>query len=212
MVGYGDLQYLIQIGVDIISLLEPDDTDDDASHTLDTKDVILDDRIESRLWFLSRSKLELQRSLSTPPYERINNKHLLDVYINKQKHNRRSQPIAIGSFTPQRNRRFQHDETRSLYIMSPGGEESSLLADDSILSLETASNSGSNLAMQNTGLPLIHNFSAHLLHTSFRSRPRSPSNISTGSASILDLDLKPRRNVSETLKCCHNGTGWPRSR
>ena len=152
--------------------------------------------MEDRLSFLSKSKLELQRSLSTPPHERINNKHLMDMYIKRKrkKHSNRLSwhPRAIGSFTPPGSRPVvEKSDTRSLYIMSPV-RDSVLMAGDSTLNLETGSNSGSNLTIHTIGLSMNKNISGHLLHKSFPSRPRTISVNSGASVSVLDMEFGPK--------------------
>lgn len=171
----------------------------------------MDDELEeNRLSFLSKSKLELQRSFSTPPHKRINNKHLLDVYLNKKRHKNTNdrfswQPMTIGSFTPQETRRFKDkNDTRSLYVMSPD-RDSVLMHGDSMLNFESGSNSGSNLAIHTTGLPRMNHFSGNLLHTSFPNRTRTSSMASAVSVSILDLELGPKHgDVScSEIKLCN---------
>ena len=188
MVGYGNLEYLIEIGVDIVSLVQPEEDED----FVESENVVLNAKSKKTIRptsLLLKQKLELQRSLSTPPNERINNKQLLDMYISRSKKKipqRQSwHPVAIGSFTPQRNRRHQNEnDTRSMYIM-PGARDSFLMAGDSMLNLESCSNHGSNLTLHSAGIP---SFSAHLLHTVFPKR-RSSSLASAASVSMLDVEM-----------------------
>ena len=191
MVGYGNLEYLIESGVDIVSLIQPEE---DMDHSLvNSEDVVLNEKSEKLnrpSSLLLKQKLELQRSLSTPPHERINNKQLLDMYISRSKKKTPQrlswQPVAIGSFTPQAGRRYNHvNDTKSMYIMS-AGRDSFLMTGDSMLNLETCSNHGSNLTLHSVGVP---SFSAQLLHTAFPKRTRSSSIVSAASISILDLEM-----------------------
>lgn len=192
MVGYGNLEHLINTGVDIVSLIQPDD--DEEHSIVAAEDAVLVDEKLNKLTrptsLLLKQNLELQRSLSTPPHERVNNKQILEMYISrsKKKYPQRLswQPVAIGSFTPQGSRRY-HDlnDTKSMYVV-PGGRDSVLLAGDSMLNLETCSNHGSNLTIHSVGVP---SFSAHLLHTAFPKRTRSSSIASAVSVSVLDLEM-----------------------
>ena len=192
MVGYGNLEHLINTGVDIVSLIQPDD---DEEHTIvAAEDAAL---VEEKLNKLTRptslllkQNLELQRSLSTPPHERVTNKQVLEMYISrsKKKYPQRLswQPVAIGSFTPQGSRRYRDlSDTRSMYVV-PGGRDSVLLPGDSMLNLETCSNHGSNLTIHSVGVP---SFSAHLLHTAFPRRTRSSSIASAVSVSVIDMEM-----------------------
>ncbi|XP_028401399.1 multidrug resistance-associated protein 4-like [Dendronephthya gigantea] len=188
VVGYGNLEYLIQIGLDIVSLVQPEEVKEGL---VDTDEVVLNEKTDKRpTSLLFKQKLDLQRSLSTPPHERISNRQLLDMYISRSKkkcpHRQSWHPVAIGSFTPQSNRRCHNmNDTRSMYIMT-GGRDSVLMAGDSMLNLETCSNHGSNLTLHSIGQA---NFSAQLLHTVFPRRTRSSSLASVASASVLDLEL-----------------------
>ena len=191
MVGYGNLEHLINIGVDIVSLIQPDE--DEKHSIVGAEDVVLVDEKLNKprpTSLLLKQNLELQRSLSTPPYERINNKQMLEMYISrsKKKYPQRLswQPVTIGSFTPQGNRRYHNmNDTKSMYVV-PGARESVLLSGDSMFNLETSSNHGSSLTIHSIGLP---SFSAHLLHTAFSRRPRSSSIASAASVSVLDLEM-----------------------
>ncbi len=191
MVGYGNLEYLIQIGVDIVSLVQTEEDED--GNLVNSEDVVVDKKSEKSTRptsLLLKQKLDLTRSLSTPPSERINNKQLLDMYISrsKKKNPQRQSwhPVAIGSFTPQGSRRFNDaNDRRSMYIMT-GGRDSMIMAEDSMLNLETCSNHGSNLTIHTVGIP---SFSAHLLHTLFPKRTRSSSIASAASTSMLDLEM-----------------------
>ena len=192
MVGYGNLEYLIEIGVDIVSLVQPEEGEEDEEQ-VDSQNVVPDEKSNKSIRPMSlvlKQKLELQRSLSTPPNERINNKQLVDMYISRSKKKvpqRQSwHPVAIGSFTPQGNRRNQDEnDTRSMYMMS-GPRDSFLMAGDSMLNLETCSNHGSNLTIHSVGIP---NFSAHLLHMAFPRKRRSSSLVSAASISMLDIEM-----------------------
>lgn len=204
MVGYGNLEYLIQMGLDIVSLVQPEEVEEGS--LVDTEEVVLDEKTESPnrpTSLLFKQKLDLQRSLSTPPHGRISNRQLLDLYISRSKkknpHRQSWHPVAIGSFTPQSNRRYHNmNDTRSMYVMT-GGRDSVLMGGDSMLNLETCSNHGSNLTIHTIGQP---NFSAQLLHTIFPRRTRSSSLASVASASVLDMEMgSVHGDVSLILGC-----------
>lgn len=178
--------------MDIVSLVQPlgENFSDDV---VEAEDVVLNEnslKPTRPTSLLLKQKLELQRSLSTPPHERINRKQLLEMYISRSKRNHSLQrqswhPVAIGSFTPQRNHRFNVNDRRSMYIM-PGGRDSVIMEEDTMLNLETCSSHGSNLTLHSVGIP---SFSAHLLHAVFPRKTRSSSIASVASSSIFDLEM-----------------------
>lgn len=192
MVGYGNLESLMENGVDIFALLQPEDDDDSSVFISD--EVALEKRkcekLERPISLSFNQTLDLQRSLSTPPHERIDNKQMIDIYRNKtEKSNQRISwhPVTIGSFTQQNFRRNRDvKDTQSMYIMSER-QKSYLLANNSVLTLENISNHGSNLNLDNLGK---NDFSDDLLHSTFSRKKRSSSRLTNTTASLLELDIK----------------------